>query len=584
MKPFIAILTFFTFSCFDLPSIDLTDINYDRLVSNPYTDHVQHLEKLFRHANVNSCLEFGLGYGTKYLLEQCGDVTSCEIILPEQATDWFDHTKDLLRGYQNWTPILKHGSSSLQHANVLCSQERKDPALYNAAYLLELKDVCDELFKNKQFDMAFVDPGFHMRGDLVNELFDRVPIIVAHDTNIAPEIYGWRKIQTPSNYEKIVYAEGQGVIIWIRNDRPDLILALKSRADSLAPKKHLRIFFPQTHPVLVQSMALALQHLGHTLVLPGESFDPRIRGRDLKIAYGTFFKKNPLESASFTEFFSTSPEYCNFLSKNVEVIENHEMLSNPPDVLFVNCTEVESSVYLIYEAIKKKKARLPKLAHYSGNNGSHFSSHYVKNLIALDAYTASFYDPAKTNIICWIPWIDFETIKFQGYSDKLVLNSYIAHQYPRLPASASVFDYIMGNAKREFREVTFNSFPNPLPHQYPYVRHAEVLSLINKSCATIHIKETEGFGYTIVESIASGRPVFLKRSFSLGSRLMNWCIEGKTAFFFDDYDEFHVKLQKYIDDTDYRHQIQNECATTIRRLIDNEKQARILENFLQNLK
>ena len=63
----------------------------------------------------------------------------------------------------------------------------------------------------------------------------------------------------------------------------------------------------------------------------------------------------------------------------------------------------------------------------------------------------------------------------------------------------------------------------------------------------------------------------------------NWCIEGKTAFFFDDPYEFRLKLQNYLADPDYRRQIQEECAMTIRKLINNEKQAKVLEKFLQNL-
>ena len=202
----------FVVFCIPLFSVSLNDINYTFLRNDPHTDHVQHFQKLFQRTQIHSFLEFGLGYGTKYFLDNCEEVTSCEIILPNQTTEWFDHSTDLFQEYSNWIPILKRGSPALQYANTLCLRDSKDPALYDATYLLELKEICDEIFKDKQFEVAFVDPGFHMRGDLINELFDRVPIIIAHDTNIAPEKYGWRKVHTPSNYEKIVFTQGQGVI------------------------------------------------------------------------------------------------------------------------------------------------------------------------------------------------------------------------------------------------------------------------------------------------------------------------------------------------------------------------------------
>ena len=371
---------------------------------------------------------------------------------------------------------------------------------------------------------------------------------------------------------------------WVRKDKKDVVAALNQifgMPYREPPRKNLRIFFPQMHPVLVQSMALVFRHLGHTLVLPGESFDPNSLQPGLKISYGSFFKKNPIDTLSFTPFFSDSPEDCDFLKHNVEVIENDALLTHPPDVLFVNCKQVEKDMYQILKHYKKNKKPLPKVAHFSGNNNTVYDSKYVSNLIAVDAFTAKNYDRMKTNIIFWIPWIDFENFEFEGVSDSPVLNSYIAHYYktPSKP-TASLFNEVVTQAKAQFPWLEINSYPNGKT-----IEHITVMPyLFNTSCATLHIKKTEGFGYTIIESLAKGRPVFLKRSLSEGSRLMNWCIEGKTAFFFDDYAEFQYKLSRYLEDEEFRHQVQRDCAQTIRQLIDNEKQARILDRFLQNLK
>ncbi len=454
-----------------------------------------------------------------------------------------------------------------------------DPALYDANYLLELKALCNDTLKNQPCEVAVINSSMPLRGDLVNELFDRVPIIVAHETN---KIGVWDKVNIPSNYEKIVFSQGQGSTFWVRKDKTEAIQALQRDAGikvQETPRRNLRVFFPQMHPVLVQSVALALQHLGHTLVLPGESFDPKSDCPGFKISYGTYFKKNPLESGSYTSFFSENPEECTFLKQNVEVIENDEMLTHPPDVLFVNCKEVEKSVCEIWDHFKEQKKNSPKLAHFSGNNATRYKSRYMKNLIAVDAYTANYYDRSKTNIIFWIPWIDFENLTFEGVSDSPVLNSYIGHYGSILKKSAEVFNETVSKAQEDFPHVGIISYPNSTQ----MVRHNQIPALIHQSCATLHIKETEGFGFTIIESLAKGRPVFLKRSFSQGSRLMNWCIEGKTAFFFDDYAEFHDKLEKYVSDAEYRHQVQTDCAQLIRILIDNEKQAKVLDRFLQNL-
>lgn len=589
MKQSIAVIFLSVFlSCFvntSLFCIEVEELTYDYLVQSPYTDHVQHFKKLFQQTKVNSFLEFGIGLGTKYFLDHCNEVTSYEIIMPDQTDEWFNLSCDLYKDhYDHWNPILKRGSDALHSANILSYRDRLDPSLHDATYLLDLKNYCDEIFAGKQYDVAFVDPGFHMRADLVNELFDRVPIIVAHDTNVGVLEYGWKKIHTPSNYEKIVFTEGAGTTFWIHHDKMDLILALGKAPETIVDtSKKLRLFFPQMHPILVQSFALVCQHLGHTLVLPGESFDPHSRHRGPKISYGTFFKKNPLDSVSYTSFFSEDPSQCTFLSKNIEVIENDEFFSNPPDVIFVNCYELQDSMYQIWARINHELHPSTRLVHYSGNNATPYNQNYVKNLIAVDAYTARYFDSSAVNILYWIPWIDYDTLVYEGTTDNLEINAYLRHYYnASMPSSYQCYRNIVDGLSLEFPDVTANLYP-PSNSSFPYVRHCDVFPLINQSCATMHIKESEGFGYTIIESLAKGRPVFLFRPFSIGSRLMNWCIEGKTAFFVNDYNEFRDKFQKYMEDSEYRHQIQNECATTIRRLINNEKQARILDKFLHSL-
>lgn len=559
MKNLRAALLCLIFPCSQLSSTQVSDLTYENLLHNGYTDHVQHFRKFFQHRKPGSFLEFGLGYGTKYFLDHCAQVTSVEILLPNQSYDWVDQTLDLLQDYTNWTPIIKQGSRNLLIANDLSGKEAKDPALYGSLYRLELKEICDELFKDKQYEVAFVDPGFHMRGDLVNELFDRVPIIVAHDTGYAASQYGWNKIQTPSNYEKIVFREGAGVTFWIRSDQTDLIVALGGTIPK-TPKKGLRIFFPRMHDTLLKSMAMALNHLGHTLVLPGDSFKLTSQAPGPKISYWSYLNEVPL-----TTF------------KNIQVIENDEIFSNPPDVLVVNCGEVEQSIYHLLNALKSRGITDTKLVHYSGNNASNYNPEMVKNLIAVDAHTAHYHDPAKTNIIFWIPWIDFETLSFDGFNDGPVINSYLGHYYlaGAFPSGARLFNQIVNAAHKDFPSLQIRSLHS--------LSQDALFPQITQSVATLHLKESEGFGYTILESLSKGRPVFLKRGYSLGSRLMNWCIEGKTAFFFDDYAEFKRKMRRYLDNADYRHQVQASCAQTARLLIDNEKQARILEKFLQNL-
>ena len=158
-------------------------ITYDSLVKSDYSDHVQSFNQLMGRVKIHSLLEFGLGHGTKFFLDHADTVTSVELLLPHQTEEWYNKYLQLYQDYDNWEPLLYRGSSALQKADAISGGELKDPSLTDGTYLLELKKLCNDLFSKKSYEVAFIDPGIHIRGDLVNELFDRVDIIVAHNTN-----------------------------------------------------------------------------------------------------------------------------------------------------------------------------------------------------------------------------------------------------------------------------------------------------------------------------------------------------------------------------------------------------------------
>jgi len=528
----------------------------DSLISNGSIDHVQHFKKLFENIKIKSFLEFGLGSGSEYFLDNCEEVTSCSITLQSQGLYWRERT-DLVHRYSNWTPILKYGGVALQQANLLCSRDFKDPALYDGAYLLELKDICDDLLKDKQFEVVFVNPDFHMRGDLVNELFDRVPVIVARDTNIAPEIYGWRKIYTPFNYTKIEYKDGQGMTFWVRHDREDVILALGGKVPQ-QPRKKLRIFFPITHDQLGKSVLAAFKHLGHALVVPGTSFQQNSQGPRIS-EYCLFCPKEKEKRPLFLQ------------DDQVEVIENNEIFQNPPDVMFITWSVHELDIYDIHQKIKNTT----KLVYFTGNENEVYHKK-VENFLVLGSIARYIFPDAHT--LAWIPWIDFDGLTFEEpLEERFIINSYLAerYQHPHLKSDGELFESYVGKFFHD-ASIQINNYGG-LPYE-------NIVNLIRDSQATVHIKSLEGFGYSVMESLSRGRPVFLKRSFALEKAMMNWCIEGKTALFFDSYEEFKTKLELFIADIQFRKSLQTTSAETVRRIVNNDQQARKLQYFLEHLK
>ena len=371
---------------FKMPTLE--EITYDFLRTSDYTDHVPVFKQLFDRVSIGRMIEFGLGIGTKFFLDHVDHLTSVEIIVGAQTSAWFDTCKILYENYPSWDPVLYPASAHCNWANgAVC--EGKNPLLYDATYLLELHKLVRSMTERGAYELAFVDPGIHNRGDLVMELFDQVDIIVAHDTN--HPLYQWDRVYTPSNYEKIVFNSGQGVIFWVKKERLDVIEALTGNRNVTVSKQNLRIFFPNLHGGFEEKFLRSLQFLGHTRLYPGRSFDQPDNPYHIGCGKG-----------ASVGAISVLPED---LRKTVEVVEVEDLFRNPPDVIFVSGPESEQDILRLYNAIHKIHKNV-KLAYYSGNNYIQpvYNLAYCQNILTLDGISERFFK--DRHHVRWIPWIN----------------------------------------------------------------------------------------------------------------------------------------------------------------------------------
>jgi hypothetical protein len=89
-----------------------------------------------------------------------------------------------------------------------------------------LKSLIDPFLKRKKYDIIFVDPGIHNRGDIVNLCFGKANIIAAHDTDrtgrVIKNIYGYNIVEVPKNYTEIHFdSPYMGTTFWIKDDFVD---------------------------------------------------------------------------------------------------------------------------------------------------------------------------------------------------------------------------------------------------------------------------------------------------------------------------------------------------------------------------
>ncbi|HRD56147.1 MAG TPA: hypothetical protein PLC42_07100 [Parachlamydiaceae bacterium] len=203
-----------------------------------YTEHVAHLKQVFTHMPVKGFLEFGVGFSTKYFIDQCEKVISVEFVTPGSGPDWLKYCLDLYHNYPNWTPIAYFsgngletdwapnkymGIESVYKAAAYQPVTRKSYAPIDSSFLEDFHQFIVAQTVENQIDVAFVDCGICLRGDLVQSLFNHVPIIAAHDVGrkevrYLDDVYGYGRIEVPENYVEIYVQKGMGTAFWIKNE------------------------------------------------------------------------------------------------------------------------------------------------------------------------------------------------------------------------------------------------------------------------------------------------------------------------------------------------------------------------------
>lgn len=197
------------------------------------TEHIRHFKPLFNQMHVRTFLEFGLGFSTKYFIDHSEKVISVEFVTPGGGPEWLIHCIDLYRNYNTWLPIAYFsgqgldiscaphtylGLESVYKAAAYQPVYLKSYALIDPSFLDDLNHFIEGLIAHDQIDIAFVDAGICIRGDLVQLLFNKVAIIAAHDTNISDDRYGYGRIIVPNDYLTVHVPFGMGTTFWIKKE------------------------------------------------------------------------------------------------------------------------------------------------------------------------------------------------------------------------------------------------------------------------------------------------------------------------------------------------------------------------------
>ncbi len=195
---------------------------------------IPHFQKILKASKVRTFLEFGPTDATKFFLEKCNKVISVEFVthgygpgtIKRLIGSFADYSNWIpivyFSGYQsdtNWAPYKYLGSENVYRAASYQTSTHQNYALLDDFYTVELGSFIASLVRYNKVDVAFVNPvGVYLRGDIVQALFGKVPVIVGNDTNGRTQendLCGFSRVITPEDYEEIFIPDAGGTTVWV---------------------------------------------------------------------------------------------------------------------------------------------------------------------------------------------------------------------------------------------------------------------------------------------------------------------------------------------------------------------------------
>lgn len=316
----------------------------------------------------------------------------------------------------------------------------------------------------------------------------------------------------------------------------------------------MKVFMPSVHPRRTKGVAFSLNSVGISLYIAGKSFTPNV---------GVHQKY-------------TQEEATRLFGQNVYVYEGDDIFDSTPDVVISGREDSERELFALVERIRSSKPCSFLL--YSGNFHSHFHWEMYQGAICTDLATKTIARWKGIPAVEYRPAFSFDSFPYQpGHREKnIILRSYIQTFEERYPTAFKIHDGISSKYNSDL-------WPNVRIENVRDKSLIEVERLMRESAATIHIKDQEGFGWSVLESLSVGRPLILQAGLARHMAMTNWAINNETALYFNDEAELDNIIRKLRDDVDWRVDFQQKTAEKIRSIYDFYSSARELGKFLEHV-
>ena len=185
-----------------------------------YTDWIPVLE-IIQDKKQTSILEFGIGAGTKALVDNFEEVFSLEIL---NDREWFDKTVDQLKEYKNYAAKYIHAPELFSAHEEFAKAAQQNYRGNNfqgerpAKLLLEILEESKSSIDYGKYDGFFVDAGVYLRGEIVNFVLQYKPrFVLVHDTNGFDD-YGYNLVKS-DEYAYFGFNTGDGTGLFLRKEK-----------------------------------------------------------------------------------------------------------------------------------------------------------------------------------------------------------------------------------------------------------------------------------------------------------------------------------------------------------------------------
>ncbi len=311
---------------------------------------------------------------------------------------------------------------------------------------------------------------------------------------------------------------------------------------------------PCVHGRRTSGVAAALRHTGNRMFLSGPSSKAKIK---FEYRYDSVRAKS-----SFGE--------------NVFVYEEDQIFKNPPDVMIVTREDNEEGMFQLWRELSRKKPIV--ICSYSGVFQSRFSWNMYRGHICCDLPSRTLSKYYDVPSIKFQPMFDFARYPYVPFepSGPFAFRSYVNGLSWRFPKATMFHGQCRAELERAFGD-------RILVENIEKVGPSEAQNLMCKSAATLHIKDEEGFGWSVLESLSTGRPLIVQAGLSKNMTFNDWLIPGVTGFSFEDPTQLVDIARWMIEEPERLVESQQRASEHLREIFAGERYAYELGNFLEDL-